>query len=170
MVQAYVSFKDRGESAKVLVLAMASNLDISLTIANPQASSPYFSLLPAEIRELMHSFVVHFPVIHIKNRPGWHKGWLCCRRHSEICDNRLFIDAVVESEPLLAFWAFPLTCRLAYAEEIPTERLSLQGAKERDPFWEKVINLKALDDCVHTPRRNSNHQGSIWHFARNPSE
>jgi len=64
------SFKDRGESAKVLGLRMARNLDISLTIANPQASSPRFSPLPAEIRGLMYSFVVHFQVIHIKNRLG----------------------------------------------------------------------------------------------------
>src|ERR1700722_10182189 len=92
---------------------MASNLDIFLTIASPQASSPHFSLLPAETRRLMYSFMVHFQVIHIKNRLGWLKGWPCCRKQSEICDNRLFIVAAVKSLPLLAFWASPLACRLA---------------------------------------------------------
>jgi hypothetical protein len=65
------------------------------------------------------------------------KGWPCCRKQSQICDNRLFIVAVVKCLPLLAFWASPLACRLAYAEEIPTERLSLQGVKERKPLLGK---------------------------------
>ena len=111
-----------------------ATLDISLTIPNPQASSPYFSLLPAEIRELMHSFVVHFPVIHIKNRPGWLKGWLCCRRHGEVCDNRLFIIAVVESLPLLAFWASPLTCRSHMLRKYLLSGCHCRARRRETPF------------------------------------
>src|SRR5436305_2321334 len=69
---------------------MASNLDMFLTVANPQASSPHFSLLPAEIRGLMYSFVVHFSVTHIKNRPSWLKGQLYCYKHGEVLCERDF--------------------------------------------------------------------------------
>jgi hypothetical protein len=59
---------------KYSVYEWQANLDIFLTIASLQASSPHFSLLPAEIRGLMYSFMVHFQVIRIKNRSGWLKG------------------------------------------------------------------------------------------------